>query len=361
MEKHWIRRHLLRQENAIYIVSWGLLFAAPLLSMYLRTAGNPYSHFEWRDVCIAWQSFLLFLLLFLVHNFLLAPLIICRHKPLAYFSSALVLIIAFALYQYNNKPPRPGDMPPHRAAPPPHRFVRKAPPPITGEHDIKAVLMLMLVFAANLGVKSYSRSQEDRKRLSELERQNLEHQLEYLRYQIRPHFFMNTLNNIHALVSVDPEKARHTIVELSKLMRYVLYEGNRQSVRVSQEFEFIRHYVSLMQLRYAESVQIRLDLPRDTPERQMPPLILITFIENAFKHGISYRHDSFIDVRVAVEDEKLCLTCRNSKAENPNKEKGGMGLANVRGRLDLLYGTNYTLRVRDDADTYSVELNIPLS
>ena len=200
----------------------------------------------------------------------------------------------------------------------------------------------------------------DRKRLAQLERKNLEQQLEYLRYQINPHFFMNTLNNIHALVDIDPEKAKDTILELSKMMRYVLYEGNKQGVSLAREFDFIRHYIALMQLRYTDRVKITLELPQAIPDCQIPPLVLITFIENAFKHGISYQHESFIQVTVAVEDGKLRFTCRNSKADKPNEEKGGVGLKNVKQRLNLLFGSNYTLNIQDSPDVYNVELNIPL-
>ena len=234
------------------------------------------------------------------------------------------------------------------------------PPPIVGEHDIFAVVVLILMFGANVGIKGYFHNRDDRKRLAALEKQNLEHQLEYLRYQINPHFFMNTLNNIHALVDIDPAKAQETIVELSKMMRYVLYEGDKRGVPLTKELDFIRTYVALMQLRYTEKVKITLDLPEAVPNRQIPPLILITFIENAFKHGVSYQHESFIVVKVAVEADKLHFTCRNSKAENPNEEKGGVGLANVRKRLNLLYDNHYTLSIHNEAKDYLVELTLSL-
>ena len=246
--------------------------------------------------------------------------------------------------------------------PRPHREGRGAglPPPIVGERDIMAVVVLILIFSANLGIKFYFKTRDDRKRLAELEKQNLEQQLEYLRYQINPHFFMNTLNNIHALVDIDPEKAKDTILELSKMMRYVLYEGNKQGVPLSRELDFIRHYIALMRLHYTDKVRISIDLPSEVPERQVPPLMLITFIENAFKHGVSYQHESFIDVKVTMEENKLCFSCCNSKAEKSNEEKGGVGLANVRERLKLLYNNDYTLRIDDTADIYTVELIIPI-
>ena len=249
------------------------------------------------------------------------------------------------------RPPKP-DEPPHQ---------RLTPPPIVGERDILALITLLLMFGANLGIKVYFRSREDRQRLAELEKQNLEQQLEYLRYQINPHFFMNTLNNIHALVDIDPEKAKDTILELSKMMRYVLYEGNKQGVPLSRELDFIRHYVALMQLRYTDKVRISVLLPGEVPDRQVPPLMLITFIENAFKHGVSYQKESFIEVKIDVKDDQLLFSCRNSKADKSNEEKGGVGLTNVRERLNLLYRNDYTLRIDDTSDIYTVQLIIPIT
>ena len=171
---------------------------------------------------------------------------------------------------------------------------------------------------------------------------------------------MNTLNNIHALVDIDPAKAQETIVELSKMMRFLLYEGDKNGVPLPRELEFIRTYTNLMQLRYTDNVRIDLDLPAETPDKTIPPLMLIPFIENAFKHGVSYKQDSFIEVKIALEDGSLHFSCRNSKADVPNQEKGGVGLANVRKRLNLLYEHNYSLRIKNDADIYSVELSLPL-
>jgi len=171
---------------------------------------------------------------------------------------------------------------------------------------------------------------------------------------------MNTLNNIHALIDIDPTKAQETIVELSKMMRYILYESDRQGVSLSKEMELIRTYMKLMRLRFSDKVAITLNLPSEVPDKTLPPLILISFIENAFKHGISYQHNSFVEVSVAVEGETLSFTCRNSKVDISNQEKGGVGLVNVRKRLDLLYPGDYDLSIHDDADTYTVELLVPI-
>ncbi len=359
-------KHQSRQENIAYLVAWGLLLAAPLLSLYLRSISDPDVTFEWAKVLVLWPKFAVYLLLFLIHNILLAPLLLYGRKRMVYGCMLAVIIAAFSLYQCNSRPPivkHVGEKPSAecRERPKPPHGEHLMPPPFVGERDIMAIVVLILMLGGNLGVKYYFKTRNDQKRMLELEKQNLEQQLEYLRYQINPHFFMNTLNNIHALVDIEPEKAKDTIVELSKMMRFVLYDGNKQHVPLSLELDFIRHYISLMQLRYTEKVKITLDLPQVAPDYKIPPLILITFIENAFKHGVSYRQESFIEVKAAIDRGRLLFTCRNSKVETLNEEKGGVGLTNVRKRLILLYGHNYSLNIGNTQDVYSVELNIPLS
>jgi len=393
---YWMKQS--RQENLVYLVVWGLLFATPLLSLYVRTISDSDATFNWTEVFLVWRRFAVYLVLFLIHNFLLAPLLVHQRRRVVYVAVVVLVIAAFMVYQYNSRPAfRPmGFKPPMEQADrhqqphfnepsrtfdderlpfdgplPQNRQMRQmrhhdGPPPIVGERDILAIIVLILMFGANLGIKSYFRSRDDRKRLEKLERENLAQQLEYLRYQINPHFFMNTLNNIHALVDINPEQAKDTILELSKMMRFVLYEGNKQGVPLSRELDFIRHYVALMQLRYTNKVKITLDLPQSTSDRQIPPLILITFIENAFKHGISYQHPSFIEISVSEHDGAMQFSCRNSKGDTPlnppqGGKTGGVGLANIRKRLNLLYGHDYALRIKNDADTYSVELSLPFT
>ena len=277
---YWMK-HQSRQENIAYLVVWGLLFAAPLLSLYVRTVSDDDIAFNWTEVFFVWQRFAVFLFLFLLHNFLLAPLLVHQHRRLFYFSAVLVVLVTFAVCQQVNRPdrdPRPrmerrhfrpekfeGETPPdfgpdefnrpdrdHRPDRGP--MAKRGPRPdmmplFVAERDILPLVVLILMFGVNLGTKFYFRSRSDQRRLQDLEKQNLEQQLEYLKYQINPHFFMNTLNNIHALVDIDPAKAQETIVELSKMMRFVLYEGNKHGVPLTREFEFIRTYIHLMQLR----------------------------------------------------------------------------------------------------------------
>ena len=236
-----------------------------------------------------------------------------------------------------------------------------------GEHDIVATIILVLMLGMNLGVKLYFKNRDDQLQMAALEKQNLEQQLEYLRYQINPHFFMNTLNNIHALVDIDPEQAKSTIRELSKMMRFVLYEGNKKTVPLSSELSFLRNYITLMGLRYTDKVDITLQLPETIESGEVPPLLFVTFVENAFKHGISYQQQSFIEIQGSINDGKFAFHCRNSKRvesgerrEKSGEKTGGVGLRNVRQRLDLIYGSRYSLNISDGTTDYNVELTIPI-
>ena len=239
------------------------------------------------------------------------------------------------------------------------------------------------MFGMNLGVKLYFKQRRDQRVMGELEKQNLEQQLEYLRYQINPHFLMNTLNNIHALVDIDPEEAKHTILELSRMMRFVLYEGNKKTVPLSSELNFLEHYISLMSLRYTDKVDINVSLPQGVEGGDVPPLLFVTFVENAFKHGISYQQESFVEVKATLEHHVLVFSCRNSKRkeergerkeergerkeerverkeERGERKEGGVGLKNVRERLNLIYGSQYSLDISETDVEYSVRLVIPI-
>ena len=371
---------LRNKENLTYLALWGLLFIIPVLSLYIRANTDPMLSFSWGEVLVVWRELALFFAIFLLHNFLLAPLLIYRQRRWAYFTLAAAIVVMFALWQCSNRPemrhhpmhteqgpppPAPHHPSPNTQHPSPPG---KRPPVLMGEHDIVATIILVLMLGMNLGVKLYFKNRDDQLQMAALEKQNLEQQLEYLRYQINPHFFMNTLNNIHALVDIDPEQAKSTIRELSKMMRFVLYEGNKKTVPLSSELSFLRNYITLMGLRYTDKVDITLQLPETIESGEVPPLLFVTFVENAFKHGISYQQQSFIEIQGSINDGKFAFHCRNSKrvesgewrVERGEKTGGGVGLRNVRQRLDLIYGSRYSLNISDGTTDYNVELTIPI-
>ena len=227
--------------------------------------------------------------------------------------------------------------------------------------DMLHILFIIFLLGMNLGVKLYFKNERDTRKMQLLKSRNLEQQLERLRYQLNPHFFMNTLNNIHALIDIDAEKAKKTIVDLSRLLRYVLYEGARTSVPMQRDIAFMQDYLQLMRIRYAEGVRIKADFPANAPETEIPPMLFISFIENAFKHGISYKHESYIDISLSLGGHRICFTCNNSiHRRQGNTHQGGVGLTNIRQRLDLLYPGDYTLDIKETPSEYRVSMNIPL-
>lgn len=176
---------------------------------------------------------------------------------------------------------------------------------------------------------------------------------------------MNTLNNIQVLIDMDAEKAKISLRELSVMMRFVLYEGDKDWVSVKKDVEFLRNYVRLMQLRYTDQLTVTMDIPDELPDISIPPLIFPTFVENAFKHGVSYKHSSFITIMLDIEDGKIIFGCINSKPKEDRRQElprqGGVGLANVRRRLDLIYGDRYSLEIKDNDEVYNVVLRLPIN
>ena len=419
------------KETLVYLALWLLLFIAPVITYLIRTLSHG-STFRWEEILEVWSVFFAYLVVFAIHNFFLAPLLIYRRKKVLYFFSVFCVLVVFTCYQCTVRQPAWRGGPPrqemmgrgeplgfegyrHQQGGPMDRGDDRPPlfeevimgddstkssyddridvglPPVRMDempdsvhqrgfkkdggfwgyeplmvtlNNAVGLIVVLLTIGMNLGIKLYFKSDEDAKELQELERKSLEQQLAYLKYQINPHFFMNTLNNIHALVDIDPEKAKDTILELSKMMRYVLYEGDKQMIPLQRETDFLKTYISLMRLRYTDKVKISVQLPERVPEVGIPPLLLITFVENAFKHGISYKQESFIDVKLSLDDDRLKFTCKNSKVavkEGDGENAGGVGLANVKQRLELLYGENYTLDFDETDNTYEVLLLLPLN
>lgn len=381
-----------RKEHTIYTAIWAMLYASPVINIYTRMAGNPKITFSWNEILHAWGYTSTWLVMFAIHNFLLLPILLKKRKTGTYMCLSFLILLTGMFITYLNRPShnwqeetrmeqewkadslayervaavRLGD---GRYCSPQNPMRRKPlemqpidPLPMLGPGELVAFFGGLLLMGLNLGVKLYFMSQRDRERQKIIDQHNLEQQMEYLKYQVNPHFFMNTLNNIHALVDIDPERAKTTIVELSKMMRHILYEGSKKLIPLTREVEFLNLYVQLMRLRYTRKVHINVDVPQQLPELKLPPLMLIIFVENAFKHGISYREESFIDIKLRVENKRLLFSCRNSKPTQVQhtNEKGGMGLQNVRQRLELLYDDDYTLDINDGEKTYEVKLDIPM-
>ncbi len=252
-----------------------------------------------------------------------------------------------------NLPPLPGDPP---TSPPGE--IRSLGPVLN--NILMRSLIAMFIIILNTSVKQLFRTQHYRDRLKTLEHQNVQTELAFLKYQMNPHFFMNTLNNIHSLVDIDAELAKETIVELSRLMRYMLYESDQKLISLDKEVQFLHNFVQIMRIRYPKEVKINIETPSNCSGIMIPPLLFIPFLENAFKHGVSYRKKSYIDVSLVTTSEHIEFTCVNSIHKHATDDtRHGVGLPNIEKRLRLIYGNNYILRIKEIANTYEVKMILP--
>ena len=346
-----------KQETIIYTIVWITLFLSPIVSLLTHNEPNQDIGMVKRSLLDSGANLLLFFILFLIHNHVLAPLLVKHKRVKLYLIACVLMVTAFQLAECAHKPNGQPLISVTDNTPPP-------PPPPGGKppidrHDISMFITVIMMIGANLGVKSYFQSEEEKKHLAKLKEQSLKQELDYLRYQINPHFIMNTLNNIHALVDIDPEQAKDSIVDMSRMMRYLLYESDKQYVSLNKAIAFLKKYLNLLKLRYTDQVTVMLDVPESCPEDVVAaPLVFVPFVENAFKHGVAYDKPSTINIDIERKDGRLLFHCRNTKS-GVKHEYGGVGLNNVTKRLELIYGTDYSLDITDDEDTYDVLLNLP--
>lgn len=381
----------------IYAILWGMVWIYPVL-VELITAMQGNTVFSWANIRHAWTGILPFFLLFLFHRIPVYRLLLL-HRVRAYCFSAFFLLLLFVACRYLGleKPPRPHPEEKHCVVsdnqqppgPAPEPFFnedrrpavpKKGPesaeyrPPRQGRHHFAFfgipglvtidLIIAILMLGFDIAIILLSRYQEEEEKKQRLDAAHKEHELEHLKAQINPHFFMNMLNNIHGMVEIDSRLAQDMIMELSRLMRYVLYEGAKPYTTLQHEKEFIDNYVELMRKRCSDTkVCIGAHLPQEPLDHiQIPPLLFICIIENAFKHGISYRFPSFVEIRLSIHEDRVTLECMNSVHPQParrDRTEGGIGLANLRQRLELLYGKSFSLEIDHTESVYHVILTIP--
>lgn len=218
---------------------------------------------------------------------------------------------------------------------------------------------LLSGFSISLGLMDKLKQNE--KKQKELEKEKLNSELAFLKNQVSPHFFFNTLNNIYSLIGIDGPTAQESVLKLSKLMRYLLYESEHGETLMSHEIDFMNNYIDLMRLRLSPKVELQIDFPEGFPDFSVPPLLFVPFVENAFKHGVSHRERSFIHLRMQINKEQITFVAENSvgKSSQPGDlQHSGIGLENVRKRLNLLYPERHNLTIDEVDAVFRVELVI---
>jgi len=348
----WILKSMNTQntrERIIYLIFWIMVFTFPIL---LSTGGN---RIDWVRVAQEEWRIFPFFLVFLLNNFLFFRFFREKRYVRYFLYAGIVILLLSFLSSFQTMLFKAIQIPP--------------PPNLQGRQDLMRVLnaffynsiFSILVIGLNNAIKITFDWFQEKRNYEELQKENLQNQLALLQHQISPHFLMNTLNNIHALVDYDHEIAKNSIVKLSKLMRVLLYENDHYTLE--KEISFLKDYIELIKIRVNQNVEIVFHYPDIIPQITFPPLLFITFVENSFKHGILATGKSFIHIFLAIEGDSLHFNIRNSENALTQQNNGieKIGLNNARKRLDLVYGKNYTFDVIETGSSYEVNIKIPLN
>ena len=222
-------------------------------------------------------------------------------------------------------------------------------------------LLTMAVFSST-AIKLLQRWKIDSTRINDLEKNSLQIELRELKNQISPHFLFNMLNNVNVLIQKDRQKASTVVMKLSEFLRYQLYETSSGSVSLQSEIKFLKDFIELEKIRRDDfSFSVSDENPAGSKRLLLPPGLFLTFVENAVKHSADPEAPSLVNLSFSVAQERLQFTCINTKPREPSfRESGGLGLANITRRLDLLYSKDYTLDIQDQPDLYKVDLSIPI-
>lgn len=362
-------------EIIIYFIIWLSVFTLP----YFIHRENFIV--DWEKVIIEWLRLFAYLTIFTLNVYVLIPRFLFNKNYKLYITLSILTIIfvlstSISLQKFL-KPSNTLSMPPMEIGPgmPPMELGNNMPAPMgyrAPQAPIEKSLFMIivdnliiafLVFAAGTTIKLMTRWLNEEQKRKDVEKEQLKTELALLRHQVSPHFFMNTLNNIHALIDINSDTAKDAVIRLSTLMRYLLYETSHGQTSLQKEIEFIESYIILMQLRFSKKVKITLDIQKKLPAIQIPPMLFITFIENAFKHGVSYQNESFVIFKLQLIDNQIICKIKNSKnkqVENYNKSYSGIGLTNIRKSLNLLFENDYYLNITENEKEFEVDLKIPI-
>lgn len=294
-----------------------LILLSPGLISYVTTHE---AKFVWGSLWISAYYLAPAVILYLFNFYLCVPLLWFRHRRWQFIIvNAVLIFISNAHINFNDFRSLPENV-------------------MTGyvSFIFFALLVNMMAIGIALSIRYVMRQ-------SEKKQKEVEAELAWLKNQINPHFLFNTLNNISSLTQIDADKAQDTVMQLSDLLRYAMYETNKPKVPLEGEVEFMRNYIELMKLRCNEMTNVNSQFTIQNSQLEVAPLLFISLIENAFKHGMNSNAPATIDISLVQQDGMLVFTCDNTNNPKPTKDRSGsgIGLENTRRRLNLLYAGRY--------------------
>ncbi|WP_373055908.1 sensor histidine kinase [Zunongwangia sp. H14] len=334
-----------KQVLVVHTAVWLVFFIICLLQIY---SGN--GDIALRLVVILGINFIVFYVnyLFLVPHFLL------KKKTFAYLLLAAVLIALPVFVQFYNPP---GPPPPA----PPEGFPMNRGPRIPFHFFIPFIVNLAFVVVGT-SIKMYSEWNQNEIKKKEIENQKSKTELHFLKNQLSPHFLFNSLNSIYSLCVKKSSDAPEAVITLSELMRYMLYQTNTDVVPLKDELEYIQNFLKLQRIRIANNENVTLNIKGPVTDQKIRPLLLISFIENAFKYGTDFRGNTEVKIAILVEPKRLRFSCVNLIGrEKAGSENAGIGLANTKERLNLLYPDRHLLEISEEENRFVVNLVLELS
>lgn len=337
--------------NTTQIIVWAGVFIAPALITWTTagTLGTAFTVLKATAAIVLPMCVLYFLnFLFLVPKFLFGG------KPAWFYLSNAFLLIAWNLWEY--LPRQPVEFPPEVV----DQFGTNKLWAIYAVSILMMFIVECLVILLAVGARYVIRTHEALVRAEEERRKNTEAELTWLKNQLNPHFLFNTLNNISSLTQIDPDQAQERIGQLSDALRYALYDSEAEKVPLAGEVAFMENYIDLMALRCNEHTRVERSLRLPDHEVLIAPLLFISLIENAFKHGVSARNDAVVRIDLHAEGGDLCFVCENTLFEKGTDDRSGsgIGLVNLRRRLELIYPGQYTYNQSVTDGMYRVEIRL---
>lgn len=323
-----------------HIILWTIWIGLPII--------NAGDNERWRNHAI-WliPASLAHIPLFLINTEILIPRVLRAKGVPTYLLSMLLLILSFACIQYGIR-----------------SYLIPAEVRMTRNVIFWSIVPVIFATAISTGygfITYFNKQEKDRQ---EEQQERLRSELSFLRSQISPHFMFNILNSIVYLIRSKSDLAEPVTIQLSELMRYMLYTSSGETVSLEKELNYLRNYVDLQRIRFEEDVVIKLQIEGEINDQLIDPMLLIPFVENAFKHGVGMVPEPEIDIRAAVKGNDLHFTVKNKLGPESQEDKdpsSGIGLRNVSRRLELLYPQTHQLTINQQTEWYTVDLHLQLS
>ena len=355
----------------LHFLIWAVILGLPIYAARRFQMGR---HFLLTYCTIAAIS----ALIFYTNYLFLIPVLFFQRKRYRYYISVLALLFIFyfisdfASEQIFNIISKNGNSGQIIRQPVEERHLRL--PPFQSRRPAFVIAMpnaqlmgyasssLFMVFLS-LGLRVLERQSKIEKRQEEMEKANLNAELTLLKNQISPHFFFNTLNNIYSLIGRNNEDSKNAVIKLSKMMRYVLNESGEDNRLLSDEIEFMNNYIDLMKLRIGAKTKLNVNFPTEYKDLMIPYLLFVSLIENAFKYGISVQEESYVNISLECGENNILFKCENGLPESNNEPifaSTGIGLDNLKKRLNLLYPDSHKMEINRTKNKFEVNLIIQL-